>query len=371
LRIAEVCYLAPPALGGVEKHVLELSRALQKRGHRVEIHTSNFYDLNASPLPPITHDEIPTYRYSSKFVKKTKFFSQPIHFPSLIFGLLKSNPDVIHVHSMASQHLEICYLYAKLFHKPLVVTGHYSAGDLLRLATKRKSGKKTKRLVYWETRLKHIMSYATLIALTDSEAQSYRDLFGFPKIVVIPNGIDLNEFEPSLYKENYLLFIGRIVPEKRLDFLIQAYNKLPSKMPFLIAGYAPDQNYLKKLKNFSPKGISFVSPGREKLLQLLTKAKALLLASKNEAFGIVLLEAMASATPVIASDSGGFPEVVGEAGLLFKPDSATDLIEKINLLEDKTLYHNLQEKGLQRVQNYAWDLLAQKVEEVFLSFADK
>lgn len=371
MRIAQICYLAPPAVGGVEKHVLELSRALKKRGHQVEIHTSNFYDLKASPLPPITQDEIPTYRYSSKFVKKTKFFSQPIHFPGLILGLIRTNPDVIHVHSMASQHLEIGYLYARLFHKPLIVTGHYSAADLLRLSTKRKKVQKTKRLLYWEKRLKKIMSYATLIALTNSEAKSYRGLFGFQNLTVIPNGIDLNEFEASFNKDNYLLYIGRIVPEKRLEFLIKAHNKLPVKKPLLIAGYAPDKNYLKKLKELSSSGISFVAPEREKLLQLLKKAQALLLVSKNEAFGIVLLEAMASATPIIASDSGGFPEVVDDAGLLFNPDSETDLIEKICLLEDTTLAHKLQEKGLQRVQNYAWDLLAQKVEEVYLSFAGK
>lgn len=375
VHIAQVCYLAPPALGGVEQHVLELSRALIRRGHKVSIHTSNFLDLKGSALPKdLSSDEIPTYRYSSKFVKKTTLFSQPIHFPSLIFGLIKTNPDIIHVHSMASMHLEICYIYAKLFKKPLVVTGHYSASDLKWLYTKRKKGKKTKRLIYWEKRLKKIMAYATLIAITEDEASAYRKLFGFSNIVVIPNGVDLKEFNPNLPREDFLLYVGRIVPEKRLDFLIDSLKLLNSKYPsqkLIIAGYAPDKDYLHSLKDSADKEIIFISPERKELVELISKAKALILPSKNEAFGIVLLEAMAGGAIPLASNSGGFPLVLDDAGLLFDPDSKEDLVEKIRLLDNKELYQTLKEKGLKRVAAFSWESVAKEIEEVYLNLVGR
>ena len=367
MRIAQVCYLAAPALGGVERHVLELSRTLINNGHKVEIHTSNFYDLKGTSLPKLATDEIPTYRYSSKFVKKTTLFSQPIHFPGLFWGLVKSNPDLIHVHSMASLHLELSYLYCRLFHKPLVVTGHYSAADLQRLYTKRKNDQKTKRLRYWETRLKQIMNYTTLVAITTKEAQMYQELFDFKKVIVIPNGVNLEEFNPYLNKENYLLFVGRIVPEKRLDFLLGAYKKLLNKQPLIIAGYAPDKAYLDYLKGLASTGVSFVSPSRNQIVSLINQAKTLVLPSKNEAFGIVLLEAMASGVPVLASNSGGFPEVLGDAGLLFDPDSETDLVEKIELIQDKELYQKLATAGLKRVERFSWSTIAKELEEVYQS----
>lgn len=368
VRIAEVCYLAPPAVGGVEKHVFDLSSALLRRGYEVEIHTSNFFDLRGSPLPKGHMLNIPTYRYSSKFVKKTTLFSQPIHFPTLLLGLVKRRPDVVHVHSMASQHLELCYLYARLTNKPLLVTGHYSAADLYRLYTKRKNGKKTKRLIYWEKRMPKIMEYATLIALTETEKKAYQELFGFKNIVVIPNGLDLSEFKPQATKENYLLYVGRVVPEKRLDFLLKAHRSIKEEIPLIIAGYAPDKNYLLSLKDISHNGVSFVSPDRSGIIDLLSRAKALILPSKNEAFGIVLLEAMASGVPVIASNSGGFPEVLanGKYGLLFDPDDPANLLEQIRLLDDPKIWNSLSNSGLERANDYSWDRLALIVEEVFL-----
>ena len=232
---------------------------------------------------------------------------------------------MVHVHSMASLHLELSYLYARLFRKRLVVTGHYSAADLNRLYTKRKNGKKPLRLQYWETRMKKIMDYATLIAITEEEADAYRTLFGFQNIAVIPNGIRLAEFTPKEHKENFIIFIGRIVPEKRLEFLLEAHKKLEHPLPLIVAGYAPDSAYLDKLKSLAGSGVSFINPPRQQLVELLGKAKALVLPSKNEAFGIVLLEAMASNALVLASNSGGFPTVVGDAGLLFNPDDPRTL----------------------------------------------
>ncbi|MDI9473554.1 MAG: glycosyltransferase family 4 protein, partial [Bacillota bacterium] len=266
---------------------------------------------------------------------------------------------------MASLHLELSYLYARLFRKRLVVTGHYSAADLNRLYTKRKNGKKPLRLQYWETRMKKIMDYATLIAITEEEADAYRTLFGFQNIAVIPNGIRLAEFTPKEHKENFIIFIGRIVPEKRLEFLLEAHKKLEHPLPLIVAGYAPDSAYLDKLKSLAGSGVSFINPPRQQLVELLGKAKALVLPSKNEAFGIVLLEAMASNALVLASNSGGFPTVVGDAGLLFNPDDPADLADKISLLKDDQLCQSLREKGLARVQNYDWDLLVEKVLEVY------
>ncbi|MDD4263299.1 MAG: glycosyltransferase family 4 protein [Firmicutes bacterium] len=365
MLIAQICYLAPPAIGGVEKHVLELSRSLKKAGHKIEIHTSFFYDLQGTTIKQAPNDEIPTYRYAGRFVKKTRIFSQPIHFPKLFFGLLKTRPDVVHVHSMASQHLEISYLYAKLFNKPLVVTGHYSAADLERLFTKRKRGKKTLRLIYWQRRLRKIMEYATLIAITKDEADAYQKYFGFKNIAVIPNGIDLTEFKPKDQKENFLIFVGRIVHAKRIEFLLEAHKKLKHPVPLIIAGYAPDKEYLNRLKTQAGCGVSFVNPSREQLIELLSNAEALVLPSKNEAFGIVLLEAMASKAVVLASNSGGFPEVLADAGLLFDPDDVIDLSKKISYLKDQKLCDSLRDKGLKRVQNFNWDLLAEKVLEVY------
>lgn len=157
------------------------------------------------------------------------------------------------------------------------------------------------------------------------------------RLFIKPNYLDISHIEPSYGKGDYIIFLGRLSPEKGLWTLIYAFERLKD-LKLTIVGTGPLEEpiknyiYMNKIKNISIEGFK---KGLEKD-NLLKNALFMVFPSQwYEHFPIVLLEAFAFGKPVVASDIGNMPLIVKneKSGLLFKTGNVDDLIEKIKKLE--------------------------------------
>ncbi len=167
-----------------------------------------------------------------------------------------------------------------------------------------------------------------LIANSDFIARRIKKYYKKDCVVIHPP-VAVNNFYVSSTTENYFLMVGRLMPNKRFDLAIEAFNQL--KLPLKIIGRGPE---LKKLQKMAGPNIEFL--GRvedEKLAEYYAKCQAFVF-THEEDFGIVAIEALASGRPVVAFRGGDIPEHVeeGKTGIFFDCQDAKSLIEAIKKL---------------------------------------
>lgn len=193
------------------------------------------------------------------------------------------------------------------------------------------------------------------------------------RVRVVPGGVDLNRFRPDLdlpkgIPARYLLYVGTIQPRKNLSVLIRAWNQVSHLFPdtwLLLAGGA-DRNLSQAVFDKPLDRVHFLGYVQDTdLAGLYAGAQVSVLPSLEEGFGLPVLEAMACGTPVIASNAGSLPELIGDAGILFDPNSPTELaIQLERFLGNEDVRHAYAEKGLRRVKDFSWQASAMKIQEV-------
>lgn len=144
--------------------------------------------------------------------------------------------------------------------------------------------------------------------------------------VIIYPPVDTNRFAPANQTEDYFLFVGRLVPYRRLDLLVEAFNQLG--LPLVIAGTGRD---LARLQNMAKSNITFLGYVSDyDLPALLARCNAFVFPGEED-FGIAPIQAMASGRPVIAYAAGGSLDTVipGETGLLFSEQTVAALIQAV------------------------------------------
>nr|MBI4156725.1 glycosyltransferase family 4 protein [Candidatus Woesearchaeota archaeon] len=184
---------------------------------------------------------------------------------------------------------------------------------------------------------------------------------------IIPNGIskkDLIKKDRKITKVKNVLSLGRQHKSKGFDQVIKIAKFFPD-INFIIAG-AKD-NDTKRLKNLALKNTKILTNISEKEKKgLLKKADVFIHPSHYEGFGIVVLEAFANKIPVIASNKGGIPWVVGKAGLIFEDNDLKDLKNKLELLiKNNKLRNELSEKGYKQVKNFTWEKIVLDLEKTY------
>ncbi|MHC8346931.1 glycosyltransferase family 4 protein [Pseudomonas sp. RT6P73] len=238
------------------------------------------------------------------------------------------------------------------------------------------------RLREIERRLADGVQRASLI-LTDSqyiadEAQAH---FALPaeRFVVAPLGVAarFHPREPEVIDEvlkahgvearEYFLCVGTLEPRKNLTLALRAHARLPEavrqRFPLLIAGMAGWQG-----EQFSDELRAALATGDvcllgylpdEALAQLLAGARALIFPSLYEGFGLPVLEAMASGTPVILTNHSAMPEVAGAAGNYVTPDDPDNLRDAMSrLIDDPLHWQACREAGLQQAKLFSWERCA-------------
>ena len=206
------------------------------------------------------------------------------------------------------------------------------------------------------------------------------------KIRVVPNGVDPERFKPAedgdalkrklgFGGKPIVLFVGRLIPRKGLQFLVEAAKRVVKERGdalFVIVGDGPlRSNLIAHLVGINISGnFLFLGDVKENILPTLYNcADVFVLPSVQEGQGIALLEAQASAKPVVAFNVGGVREAVreGQSGLLVERGNSSLLAEAIlKLLSDSSLRRKMGASGREFVlANYTWDICAEKMLRIY------
>jgi len=359
----------------VETHVYNVALGLVKIGVSTEVFTTDLrtdipfrrFDAEVPPAPP---DALVVRRF-----RAMKALELPhglgILSPSMALALFQDEPGLVHAHAYGYFPVLAGGLAELLRGMPLVVTAHSDPGGHTL----------SKRLFDWAVPAVTLRRADRVIALTNIEALNLRRLgVEADRIRVIPNGVDLKEFEDVPKRrepgdEFALLFVGRCYPrQKGLEHLISALRLLLAKWKIHLTIAGEDWGGTETLRALAKalgveKHITFTGAlPRRDVINAYASADAFVLPSLFEPFGIVLLEAMAAGLPVIASRVGGIAEVVsdGKTGLLVQTGDSQSLANAVaSLISDADLRRRLGAAGRVQAAGYSWDGIVPQILDVY------
>lgn len=227
-----------------------------------------------------------------------------------------------------------------------------------------------------------------VIAISESTRHDLVQLLGVPeeKIEVIPPGVE-SEFFPNgdssvvdkfrrskNLPDRMILFVGTREPRKNIPTLIRAFaqvksrSKLPHKLALVGGQGWKDESITRALEECGVAG-EVVLPGyvpNDELPYWYRAADAFVYPSRYEGFGLPVLEAMASGTPVVTSRLSSLPEAAGDAALLVDPADEEELEDAIvRVVEDRELANELSAKGTERARQFTWTRAAQATADVY------
>ncbi|WP_434994188.1 glycosyltransferase family 4 protein [Arthrobacter sp. Ld5] len=224
-------------------------------------------------------------------------------------------------------------------------------------------------LAYWPQRLllDRADVVATISATTADLMRRYR-LTRRPVVLVgnAPRSTSRRR-DPDAARSPSLLYMGSFMPYKNVETIVRAMASLPGHTLHMLSRISPDRRA--ELEALSPAagGVVFHDGVTDTEYEdLLAHSTALVTLSRAEGYGLPLIEAMATGTPVIASDIPIFREVGGTAALFVDPDDPAALADAVLSLEDPTRWAEASRAGLERAATYSWAESAGQLREACL-----
>ena len=364
-----------PHVGGGEVWMFNLSKILVNRGHKVTVITykcpKHLEDEILSGIKVLRFGPFPIGGVQPYFKRAfIQAYGIVVKGFKLDFDLLLVNQTFPLIPS---------YLVSKIKRKPIIALFH----DIYGLQFSLKEKGLLKGLIRGIVELISVkLNYDIVLTVSKSTKKKLVKMgVKEDKIFVVGGGVDLKEIdsiEEQKSSKPKILYVGRLVKLKKVENLLLAFKKIILRFPeteLYIVGSGPQENLLKKLAeelNISSKTFFTGYVSEEEKIRLMKSAWVLVQPSIAEGFGLVLVEANACKTPVVAVDSGGPREVVkdGITGFLVQPNNINQLAEKIiELLEDKNKMVKMGEEGRKMVEeNYTWERVAEKVEKIISSY---
>ncbi|MBU4190013.1 MAG: glycosyltransferase family 4 protein [Candidatus Thermoplasmatota archaeon] len=322
--------IPPKGYGAVEKHVWELSKALQRIGVDTTILNKVFGKRSV--------DE---YRFALWAKKQLK----------------KMDYDILHLHTTG-----VGFVFS-ILKKEFVYTSHSRHWISANTFTEKIGALFEKRIM---RKAKYV------IALSPEIATLMRK---YNEAVVIPNGVDTERYKPC-YKRRTgknVVCLGAVVPHKKFDLVAKAVKDLNCKLT--IVGPIKDKKYSETIKKIS-NNVEFTGTVPEnRMIKILSEADVFVHPSISEAFPMAVIEGMSCGLPIIASDICKGQVTEGLNGFSIQTNISDKervkvIKEKIGLLlEDDMLRKKFSEKSEEIVlEKYSWDKIAEKVKEVYKNF---
>lgn len=349
LRIAGDLY--PSAIGGAALHAHNISILQSAMGNDVTVYT-----VKADDMPG---GEVAAPYRTERFDPLIKLYGNPL-MPSLLFRLMaeKNRFDIIHAHSHLYLSTNYCSLIRKFGSSPLVITNHgltsQTAPDWL-------------NNIYMATLGKWTLKAADRVICYTGEEKCEMVKLGIDakKICVIHNGIDTSLFKPADKHGdgNRLLWIGRFVPGKGVDYLIEAFAEAASVkagLRLVMVGKGPQKGAI--VEKIHALGLDAMVTIKEfipntELPAVYQSADVFILSSLTEGVPRTILEAMSSGLPVICTDLPQLRHIVDRCGLMAPVKDSKALAKAIlTLVSDVDMARELGDRGRERVlKSYSWD----------------
>lgn len=385
MKVVQTSIRYPPAPGGAEAHVQAVSEGLVDRDHDVRVVTTDLrteHPFDRDPSLPSEVGGVPVRRLPAWTPGGEGHYV-------FVRGLLRTlarearEADLVHAHSYGYHPSWAAPLAARLAGVPYVHTPHYHPPWSMEGGPRRR----LLRGVYDRTLGPFSLAHADrVLAVSRAEVDLLADA-GLPvgETRFVGNGVTWSEWDPApdpapareaLDLEGpAVVFAGRLAANKGLPHLVDAFAQVAPRHPdasLVLAGEDPGRG-AHLLERAAGHGLEdrVELTGhlpRDLYRSVLAAAEVLVLPSEYEACGIVLLEAMACRTPVVAADRGGMPEVVGdESGLVVPYGDPERLAEAVaGILADPGRAEEMGEAGRQRVAgSWTWEAVVDRVEAAY------
>ncbi len=354
----------PSRAGGVEIHVEEIASRIADEGCEVTVYCRESYcNEKYDDYKGIKIKYIPSIH--------TKHLDAITYTALATFNAIKSDYDIIHYHALGPS---LFAFLPRLFRKKVVCTVHG-------LDWKRQKwgliGKLALKLGEFST------AYFPhkAIMVSQSLKKYYNEQYKSLDSIYIPNGIEeknkkainLIKDKYGLEKDEYILFLARLVPEKGVHYLIEAFQRIhPNKKLVIAGGSSHSDEYVEKLTDLAKGNPNIIFTGfiqGEILDELFTNAYCYVLPSDIEGLPISLIEAMAYGQCCLVSDIAENIEVIGSQGVSFKKGDIESLKQQLEYLIQNESVVNKYKQGAEKYirERYNWDKVALETKQVYTS----
>ena len=359
MKIAMLGLKGIPYPEGIENFTEQVAWRLTEKGHRVTVYARPYVVDGRSDLYRGIHiRRLPSVN--------TKHLDALTHTLLATLDAVRSDFDILHFHALGPS---VFSFLPRLRGIKTVVQVHgldWQRG---------KWGKTAKTFLRCAEYTAAYFPHRTVVisqALKQYFERKYRRRFDY-----VPTGVEsYADRSPCLIKKwgleegNYILFLGRLVPEKGCHYLLKAFETIETSMKLVIAGDSSHSDaYVARLKQIADSKVVFTGFARGDLLEeLFSNAYAYVLPSELEGLPHSLLQALSFGKCVLASDIPANLEALGDCGVTFKSGDIEDLRKKILFLLNRPEFALAQkEKSQARVrEHYAWNEVVNRLEQIYL-----
>ncbi len=339
MKIAMFADSFHPTVDGAVVAMEIAAGGLEKRGHEVIVLAPD-----VSPRPKTTR---PVHYLPSREFKSYPGYRVVISPSDMLEHLRKERVDIIHSHGIASMAI-LSLTAARALRLPHVLTFHTMANEAVKYYSPIGANQEIMQKMVW-IYLRNLLKRPEVVIAPSApiKEELESNAVRMKACEVVPTGVDCTKFSPEKYDKKFLerygmagkrvlLHVGRLSPEKRFDIVLRAVAELGPKEPdlrLLVIGKGPSADEYKKMAKDLGIKDRVVFTGflpDEELPIAYASCEALVIASTFETQGLVVLEALASGTPVAGIRYRAIPEFVkeGKNGCLFEPDSCADAIRR-------------------------------------------
>jgi glycosyltransferase involved in cell wall biosynthesis len=370
MKILMHCYEFPPLGGGASKVVYGLSTKLVEMGHEVDVVTMGYKGLKKHEVV----EGINVYRIPGIRLKKSMCYTpEMLPYVVLAFNFTRKlakqrRYHINHTHFIFPDGI-IAYLLKNIIGLPYVITSHGS--DV--------PGYNPNRFKFQHKLLSPIWKRITLKTeniICPSEYVRSLILQQNPntKTDVIPNGINVNKFNPNQKKQNRILIVTRMFERKGVQYILKALEGFDNNYEVHIVGDGPYLGSLKRITNDLKLKVNFwglLDNQSKKLKELYETSRIFAFVSEVENFPIVLLEAMTAGMAIITTKGTGCAEVVKDTALLIEPKNPEEIREALlKLTQDTELCHELGCTARKQIEDhFSWETVTEQYINTYKKYA--
>jgi len=371
LRIAMVGQRGVPAtFGGIEHHVEELGARLVERGHEVIVYARpNYLDAPIEEHRGMRVKVLPTV--------DSKHLDAIVHSGVSTTAAIRERVDVIHYHAIGPGIPGALPRFAS--HAKVALTVHGRDGE------RAKWGRGAQMVLSTAEWMSAKVPDATIVVSKDLQ-RHYLEAYG-RRTWYIPNGVEPKERLPAreiterwgLTEGSYVLFVGRLVPEKAPDLLIRAFRRMPGDRRLVIAGGSSfTDEYVQALHALAADDDRVIMAGYvygDALTELYSNAAVFVLPSALEGLPLTLLEAASFGAPLVASDIPPHLEIVTEDApghRVFESGSEDGALSAIGRALDGGAAERTAAEAFKAdvLGRYRWDVVVDETEQVYDTIAE-